>query len=91
MASDPLEHGRPHVQLHLLRHPRMVVQDMRRAVPAAHQIEEHQVLEGRFDVVDDGDWRTLVRRESATVPANSTTRLHSREGTSAFRSTLWRA
>ena len=33
-----------------------------------HQVEEYEVLEGRFDVVVDGDWRTLARGESATVP-----------------------
>jgi hypothetical protein len=29
---------------------------------------EYEVLEGRFDVVIDGEWRTLARGESATVP-----------------------
>jgi mannose-6-phosphate isomerase-like protein (cupin superfamily) len=33
-----------------------------------HQMEEYEVLEGRFDVVIDGEWRTLARGESATVP-----------------------
>jgi mannose-6-phosphate isomerase-like protein (cupin superfamily) len=33
-----------------------------------HQIEGYEVLEGRFDVVIDGEWRTLEAGESATVP-----------------------
>jgi quercetin dioxygenase-like cupin family protein len=40
--------------------------------PPAHidpqHVEEYEVLEGRFDVVIDGAWRTLARGESATVP-----------------------
>src|SRR5262245_41615531 len=32
------------------------------------QVEEYEVLEGRFDVVVDGAWRTLGCGEAATVP-----------------------
>jgi mannose-6-phosphate isomerase-like protein (cupin superfamily) len=32
------------------------------------QVEEYEVLEGRFDVVVDGEWRTLAPGESASVP-----------------------
>lgn len=32
------------------------------------QVEEYEVLEGRFDVVVDGRWRTLAPGESASVP-----------------------
>jgi quercetin dioxygenase-like cupin family protein len=32
------------------------------------QEEEYEVLEGRFDVVVDGEWRALARGESPTVP-----------------------
>jgi len=36
-----------------------------------HQVEEYEVLEGLFDVVVDGEWRTLARGESATVPVRA--------------------
>jgi mannose-6-phosphate isomerase-like protein (cupin superfamily) len=38
-----------------------------------HQVEEYEVLQGRFDVVVvvDGDWRTLARGDSATVPVGA--------------------
>lgn len=32
------------------------------------QVEEYEVLEGSFDVMVDGDWRTLAPGESASVP-----------------------
>lgn len=32
------------------------------------QVEEYEVLEGSFDVMVDGDWRTLGPGESASVP-----------------------
>lgn len=33
-----------------------------------HQVEDYEVLRGRFDVVVDGEWRTLAPGESASVP-----------------------
>lgn len=36
-----------------------------------HQVEAYEVLEGRFDVVVDGEWRTLAHGESATVPVGA--------------------
>ena len=36
-----------------------------------HQVEEYEVVEGRFDVVIDGEWRTLAPGESATVPVRA--------------------
>jgi mannose-6-phosphate isomerase-like protein (cupin superfamily) len=33
-----------------------------------HQVEEYEVLDGRCEVVLDGEWRTLAPGESATVP-----------------------
>ena len=36
-----------------------------------HQVEEYEVLEGCFDVVINGEWRTLGRGESATVPVRA--------------------
>jgi mannose-6-phosphate isomerase-like protein (cupin superfamily) len=32
------------------------------------QVEEYEVLDGRFDVVVEGEWRTLAAGESAAVP-----------------------
>jgi len=32
------------------------------------QVEEYEVLEGRFDVVVEGEWRTLAPGESVSVP-----------------------
>ena len=37
------------------------------------QVEEYEVLEGSFDVMVDGDWRTLGRGDRASVPARTTT------------------
>ena len=47
-----------------------------------HQVEEYEVLEGRFDVdvVVDGDWRTLARGESATVPMGTLHTFRSNSG-----------
>jgi quercetin dioxygenase-like cupin family protein len=33
-----------------------------------HQVEEYEVLEGRFDVMVDGEWRKLAPGDSARVP-----------------------
>jgi quercetin dioxygenase-like cupin family protein len=44
------------------------------------QVEEYEVLEGRFDVVVDGEWRTLVRGESATVPIGALHTFRNRSG-----------
>ena len=35
------------------------------------QGEEYEVLEGSFDVMVDGDWRTLGQGDSASVPART--------------------
>lgn len=35
------------------------------------QVEEYEVLEGRFQVMVDGHWRTLSAGDSASVPVNS--------------------
>jgi quercetin dioxygenase-like cupin family protein len=34
----------------------------------AQQVERYEVLEGSFDVMVDGEWRTLAPGESASVP-----------------------
>jgi quercetin dioxygenase-like cupin family protein len=43
--------------------------------PPAHrhptQVEEYEVLEGSFEVMVDGDWRTLGPGDSASVPADT--------------------
>jgi len=44
------------------------------------QVEEYEVLEGRFDVVVDGDWRTLAPGESATVPIGALHTFRNRSG-----------
>ena len=35
------------------------------------QVEEYEVLEGTFDVMVDGEWRTLRPGEAASVPVNT--------------------
>lgn len=35
------------------------------------QVEAYEVLEGRFDVLVEGEWRTLAAGESASVPRGS--------------------
>jgi len=35
------------------------------------QVEEYEVLEGSFDVMVDGEWRTLREGEKASVPAGT--------------------
>src|SRR4051812_40686976 len=45
-----------------------------------HQVEEYEVLEGRFDVVVDGEWQTLAPGESATVPIGALHTFRNRSG-----------
>jgi mannose-6-phosphate isomerase-like protein (cupin superfamily) len=45
-----------------------------------HQVEEYQVLEGLFEVVVDGEWRTLAPGESATVPIGALHTFRNRSG-----------
>jgi quercetin dioxygenase-like cupin family protein len=45
-----------------------------------HQVEEYEVLEGRFDSVVDGEWRTLAAGESATVPIRALHTFRNRSG-----------
>lgn len=44
------------------------------------QVEEYEVLEGRFDVVVDGEWRTLGPGERAHVPAGALHTFRNRSG-----------
>jgi hypothetical protein len=43
-------------------------------------VEEYEVLEGRLDVVVDGEWRTLAPGESATVPIGALHTFRNRSG-----------
>ena len=45
-----------------------------------HQIEDYEVLEGRFDVVIDGEWRTLTPGDSASVPVGALHTFRNRSG-----------
>jgi mannose-6-phosphate isomerase-like protein (cupin superfamily) len=45
-----------------------------------HQVEEYEVLEGRFDVVVDGEWRTLGPGDSASVPVGALHTFRNRSG-----------
>ena len=45
-------------------------------------VEEYEVLEGRFDVMVDGDWRTLEPGESASVPQNKVHTFRNSSGSS---------
>jgi mannose-6-phosphate isomerase-like protein (cupin superfamily) len=45
-----------------------------------HQIEDYEVLAGRFDVVVDGRWRTLAPGESASVPLGALHTFRNRSG-----------
>jgi quercetin dioxygenase-like cupin family protein len=45
-----------------------------------HQEEEYEVLEGHFDVLVDGEWRTLAPGESATVPVGALHTFRNRSG-----------
>jgi mannose-6-phosphate isomerase-like protein (cupin superfamily) len=44
------------------------------------QVEEYEVLEGRFDVMVEGDWRTLGPGESASVPIGALHTFRNRSG-----------
>jgi mannose-6-phosphate isomerase-like protein (cupin superfamily) len=44
------------------------------------QVEEYEVLEGRFDVVVEGEWRTLAPGESAAVPIGALHTFRNRSG-----------
>src|SRR3954454_8992050 len=44
------------------------------------QVEEYEVLEGRFDVVVDGRWRTLGPGASASVPVMALHTFRNRSG-----------
>jgi quercetin dioxygenase-like cupin family protein len=44
------------------------------------QTEEYEVLEGRFDVIVDGVWRTLTAGESASVPIGALHTFRNRSG-----------
>jgi quercetin dioxygenase-like cupin family protein len=44
------------------------------------QVEEYEVLEGQFDVVVDGAWRTLGPGESASVPVGALHTFRNRSG-----------
>ena len=45
-----------------------------------HQVEEYEVLEGSFDVVVDGAWRTLGSGESVSVPQGALYPFRNRSG-----------
>jgi quercetin dioxygenase-like cupin family protein len=45
-----------------------------------HQVEEYEVLEGYFDLVVEGKWRTLAPGESATVPIGALHTFRNRSG-----------
>jgi quercetin dioxygenase-like cupin family protein len=44
------------------------------------QVEEYEVLEGSLDVTVDGQWRTLARGESASVPQGALHTFRNRSG-----------
>jgi quercetin dioxygenase-like cupin family protein len=45
-----------------------------------HQVEDYEVLDGRFEVVIDGDWRTLEPGDSASVPLGALHTFRNRSG-----------
>ena len=45
-----------------------------------HQVEEYEVLEGRFDVMVDGTWQTLGPGETASVPIGVSHTFRNRSG-----------
>jgi len=45
-----------------------------------HQVEDYEVLAGRFDVVVEGRWRTLAPGESASVPLGALHTFKNRSG-----------
>jgi mannose-6-phosphate isomerase-like protein (cupin superfamily) len=44
------------------------------------QVEDYEVLEGHFDVVVEGEWRTLAPGESASVPIGALHTFRNRSG-----------
>jgi mannose-6-phosphate isomerase-like protein (cupin superfamily) len=44
------------------------------------QVEEYEVLEGSFEVMVDGAWRSLAPRESASVPVGALHTFRNRSG-----------
>jgi quercetin dioxygenase-like cupin family protein len=44
------------------------------------QVEEYEVLEGRFEVAVDGKWRTLAPGDSASVPVGALHTFRNRSG-----------
>ena len=44
------------------------------------QVEDYEVLEGSFDVVVEGEWRTLAPGESASVPVGALHTFKNRSG-----------
>jgi mannose-6-phosphate isomerase-like protein (cupin superfamily) len=47
-----------------------------------HQVEEYEVLAGRFDLVVEGRWRTLAPGDSASVPIGTLHTFKNRSGES---------
>ena len=45
-----------------------------------HQVEEYEVLAGRFELVVDGKWRTLAPGETAAVPIGAPHTFRNRSG-----------
>jgi quercetin dioxygenase-like cupin family protein len=45
-----------------------------------HQVEEYEVLAGRFELVVEGSWRTLEPGESAAVPVGALHTFRNRSG-----------
>jgi len=67
-ARDALDHRRPHVQLHLLRHAQAVVHDVGEAVAAARprlDAEQHVVAVGRGAPLDLAGFQMAVERREA--------------------------
>ena len=44
------------------------------------QVEEYEVIDGSFDVMVDGNWRTLSPGDSASVPAGTLHTFRNRSG-----------
>ena len=45
-----------------------------------HQVEDYEVLEGRLDVVIEGQWRTLAAGDRASVPVGALHTFRNRSG-----------
>jgi quercetin dioxygenase-like cupin family protein len=45
-----------------------------------HQVEDYEVLEGRLEVVIDGNWRTLAPGDHASVPVGALHTFRNRSG-----------